>query len=77
MMTFYLVGVVLAIDMATVLKAHLIHSPDEKSHVKRWATINVLVGMPAVIIMLYPLEHKPLALMLLAVLRSGFDYAFC
>jgi len=77
LVTFYLLGVVLLIDILWGFVAHEIHSPGKKSHVRKWATINAIAGAAAFFVVLYQFDHKPLALMAVAVLRSGVDYWLC
>ena len=67
----------LLVDMVWGFISHQIHFPGKKSHVVRWASINVVAGMIAVVIVAYPFEQKAWVLMALAITRSIADYGFC
>jgi hypothetical protein len=77
LVSFYCLGLLLTADMIWGYISHLIHFPGKKSHVVRWSSINVVVGVLAVLIVAYPFEQKALVLMVLAMARSIVDYSLC
>ena len=74
LLSFYCLGIVLAADTIWGFISHQIHAPGKKSHVVKWASINILTGVLAVGIVAYPFEQKPWVLMVLAIVRSILDY---
>jgi len=75
--SFRYLGALLCIDMLWGFISHQIHFRGEKSHVVKWSAINVVAMGLAILIVTCPFEWKPSVLMVVAILRSIADYAFC
>jgi hypothetical protein len=74
LVTFYCLGIVLAADMVWGFISHQIHFPGQKSHVASWATINIVAGFVAILVIAFPFNQKPWVLMFIAIARSIVDY---
>jgi len=77
LVSFYCLGLLLAVDMVWGFVSHQIHFPGQKSHVVKWSSINVAAGMLAIVIVAYPFERKAWVLMAIAITRSIVDYGLC
>jgi hypothetical protein len=75
--SFVALGGLLLIDTLWGFVSHQIHFPTQKSHVRRWSAVNLAAIAIAILIVDYDFQSKPLALMIVAILRSIVDYAFC
>jgi hypothetical protein len=75
--TFVCLGVLLGVDMAWAFISHQIHFPGQKSHARKWSTINIIGIGIAILIVAFPFEPKLLVLMAIAVFRSIADYGMC
>lgn len=76
LVSFYCIGLVLLIDTIWGSISHQIHFRGQKSHVVRWAIINIVAGCTAflIVIVKFPIEDKPPVLMVVAIVRSIVDY---
>jgi hypothetical protein len=74
---FYFLGALLLVDMLWGFISHQIHFSGKKSHVVRWAGINVAAGFLAFLIVELPFNQRPWVLMGIAIVRSIADYSFC
>lgn len=74
LVSFYCLGLVLFADMLWDFVSHQIHFPGTKSHVAKWAGINVVTLVLAIIIVAYPFQQKLWVLMVVAIVRSVADY---
>jgi hypothetical protein len=54
--------------------SHLIHFPNQKSHVVKWSGINIVAGVISLCIVAFPFDWKPVVLMAVAITRSVVDY---
>lgn len=77
LVTFYCLGAVLLIDMLWGFISHQIHFPNQKSHVVKWAAINLVAGMAALGVVAFPFKMKSTVLMAVAITRSIVDYWLC
>lgn len=77
LVSFYCLGLVLLIDMIWGSISHQIHFPGKKSHVRKWAGINIAAGFVAFLIVIFRFEQKPLGLMAVAIVRTIVDYWLC
>jgi hypothetical protein len=77
LISFYCLGLVLLVDMIWGYISHQIHFPGKKSHVRRWAAINIGAGFTAFLIVTFPWNQKPWGLMAVAILRTVVDYWLC
>jgi hypothetical protein len=75
--TFYWLGALLGVDMIWALASHYIHFPGIRSHAVKWSVINVCAMVTAVLVVVYPFQHKQFALMVIATGRSIADYVLC
>jgi hypothetical protein len=75
--SFAALGGLLLVDMLWGFISHQIHFPGHKSHVRRWSAINLVAIVIAILIIYYPLQQKPIVLMVVATVRSIVDYWFC
>jgi hypothetical protein len=75
--SFIFLGGLLLVDMLWGGISHQIHFPGHKSHVIKWAKINLAAMLLAILIVEYPFQHKPILLMVVAIVRSVIDYGFC
>ena len=76
LVTFYCLGAALLIDSIWGIVSHQIHFPNQKSHVRKWATTNLIAGCVALAIVAFPFNWKPTLLMVIAVGRTIVDYIF-
>jgi hypothetical protein len=75
--SFAALGGLLFADSLWGFISHQIHFPGQKSHVRRWSAINLAAIVMAILIVDYSFQHKLLMLMMIAIVRSIVDYAFC
>jgi hypothetical protein len=75
--SFYVLGLLLLVDMVWGFISHQIHFPGKKSYVVRWSSINLAAGALAFFIVIFPFDQKAWALTVVAILRSITDYALC
>jgi len=77
LLTFYCLGLLLAVDMLWGGISHLIHFRGQKSHVARWSAINIGAGLLGYMVCSFPFQGKPWALMVIAIFRTILDYWLC
>jgi hypothetical protein len=75
--SFAALGGLLLADMIWGFISHQIHFAGHKSHVRRWAGINFIAMLVAVLIVAFPFQQKLIVLMVIAIARSIADYWFC
>lgn len=77
LISFYCLGALLAVDVVWGFISHQIHFRGHKSHVTRWASINVVAIFVGYLVGALPFEGKPWALMVVALRRTIADYSLC
>jgi hypothetical protein len=75
--SFAAVGLLLFVDSVWGFISHQIHFPGLKSHVRRWAGINFVGIVVAILIVAFPFQYKSIVLMVVAIARSITDYLWC
>jgi hypothetical protein len=75
LVTYYCLGLLLAVDMIWGIISHRIHFRGGKSHVLDWSKINVVAAVVAIpMIIWFPSASKAWGLMIVAVGRTIVDY---